>query len=155
MGPIVLLVVAVLGVFIVRTYLRVRAEHRLRENYPPRRVIEVTIPTGISDSRLAMARFWRKVASATTSDPKARKEGIGQVDFVYMGVVPKPKAMPRLSCFIYADPDKMDAVKRALKSTYEDLEIVEHKVDPLLQVADALRPRPKGEPEQVEVGAGA
>lgn len=155
MGGLILLLVAVLGFFIVRAYLRHRAEQRLRDNFPERRVIEVTIPTGIDDSRLAMARFWRKVASATTSDPKARKEGIGQIDFVYMGVVPKPKAMPRVSCFIYADKDKMDAVKRALKSTYEDLEIVEHKEDPLAPVAEALKPKPKVEPENMELPADA
>jgi hypothetical protein len=155
MGGILAIVFVVLLVFIGRTYLRARAEQKLRDDYPPRRVIEVTIPGGINDSRVAMARFWRKVASATTSDPKVRKTGIGQIDFVYMGVVPKPKAMPRVSCFIYADPDKMDAVKRALKSTYEDLEIVEHKEDPLSPVAEGLKPKAKLEPEQMEAGAGA
>ena len=155
MGSLLILLFIVASFFIVRAYLRARDEQRLRDNYPQRRVIEVTLPAGISDSRIAMARFFRKVASATTIDPKARKQGVGQIDFVYLGSVPQPRAMPRISCLIYADPDKMDSVKRALKGTFDDLDVVEHEEDPLLAVAEALKPNPAVEPEQMGQEAAA
>lgn len=155
MGTLLLLCLAVALFFIVRAYLRARAEQRLRDNYPQRRIIEVTLPAGVNTSRLDMARFFRKVASATTTDAKARKEGIGQVDFVYLGTVPQPKAMPKISCLIYADPDKMDAVKRAIKGTFDDIDVIEHEEDPLAPVAEALKPKPKLEPEQMAEGVPA
>jgi len=143
MGTLIFLMVAVATFFIIRGFYRQRQEQHLRDNPPQRRVIEVSLPGGVDDARIQMARFWRKVASATTVDPKARKQGIGQMDLLYLVTVPEPKAMPHLSCLIYADPDKMDAVKRALKQTFEDVDVIELDNDPMIPVASALRTEPK------------
>jgi len=153
MFAIILIVFFIALFFIARAFYRQKQEQQLRDNPPERRVIEVSLPGGVNDSRMQMARFWRKVASATTIDPKARKTGQGQLDLVYLATVSEPKAMPRLSCLIYADPERMDAIKRAIKQTFEDVDVLELEEDPLLPVAAQLRPRPDtkvSEPETAD-----
>jgi hypothetical protein len=102
-----------------------------------------------------MARFYRKVASAALGDGKARKQGARQIDVLYLADVQAPGASPRLRCRIYADPDKMDSVKKALKGVYKDqVDVVELEEDELVAAALAIRP-PKPAPGAGEKEAAA
>lgn len=140
---LLLLFIGLAGFIAWRFYLQ-RQEEQLRDNPPQRRVIEVSLPAGSTNSPQEMARFYRKVASAALGDAKARRVGARQVDFVYLGDVQAPGATPRLRCRIYADPDKMDTVKKAIKSVYKDqADVVEIEEDELTVLAQVLRP-PKG-----------
>ena len=130
----------VLAILIAKKFLSERTEERLRDNPPERRIVEVSLPGGIKDSKEQMKRFWKKMGNVAVSDPKTRKTGAGQIDVVYIITVPAPKAMPVLKCLVYADPDKMDAVKRALKQVFDaQSDVLEISEDPLAEYADALR----------------
>lgn len=138
-------------IMIAWRYLQQRADEKLRNNPPPRRIIELSLPVGVADSAVNMARFYRKVSAAALGDKGARKIGARQVDFVYLVDVPAEGALPRMRCRIYADPDKMDAVKKALKSSFQEgLDVIELPDDDLLPVARMLRPEEKTEEEAVE-----
>jgi hypothetical protein len=150
MGTLLLFALAVIIFLVVRTFFRIRAEQRLRDNFPERRIIEITLPTGIDQSRFEMAKFWRKVHSTTTNDPKARKVGQGQIDFVYLATVAAPGSMPQVTCLIYTDPEQMELVKRAIKGQFRDCDVIEHEQDPLSGIAEALKPKPEQEPEYIE-----
>jgi hypothetical protein len=150
MGKILLLALAIIVFVVVRTFFRIRAEQRLRDNFPEKRIIEITLPTGIDQARFEMAKFWRKVNSSTTNDPKARKAGQGQIDFVYLATVAAPGSMPQATCLIYTDPEQMEQVKRAIKGQFRDCDVIEHEEDPLIGIAEALKPKPEQEPEHLE-----
>lgn len=90
-----------------------------------------------------MAKFWRKVYSNTTRDNSSRKQGVGQVDFVYLTTVAAPGSMPQTSFLIYSDPEKMDYVKRAIKGQFRDCDVIEHEEDPLVHIAEAVKPKKK------------
>lgn len=127
-------------------YVLQRREEHLRDNPPPRRVIEVSLPSGVMNSPPDMARFYRKVASAALGDEKARRAGRRQIDFVYLVDVQAPGGTPRLRCRIEADPDKMDMVKKALKSVYKDqVDVVEVETSELREAALLLRPPKQNE----------
>lgn len=130
-------------------YWQQRADEKLRNNPPQRRIIEVSLPVGVADSAMSMARFYRKAAAAALGDKGARRVGARQIDFVYLVDVPAEGALPRLKCRIYADPDKMDAVKKALKSSFHDaIDVLEMKEDDLLPLAKILRPEEDSTPEE-------
>lgn len=130
-------------------------EEKLRKNPPKRRVIEVSLPGGTKGSPANMARFYRKISSAATGDAGARKIGARQIDFVYLAEGIQEGAPPRLRCFIYADPDQMDTIKRALKSTFHsNVDVIEVEDDELQKLALTLRPPEEdklAEAEQVDV----
>lgn len=143
MEALIALVFIVIVGLIVRRYLHFRADQRLRENPPPRRVIEVSLPRGMDDSRERMSRFYRKAASAALGDKDARKQGMRQIDIVYMAEARREGSLPELRFLIYCDQDKMDAVKRALKNAFSDqadvLEIPPDH-DPMHDLASRLHP---------------
>lgn len=150
MKELVFLIFIVILFFVVRRYLRHRADQRLRENPPTRRVIEVSLPRGIEDSADRMARFYRKVSSAALGDKDARKEGMRQIDIVYLAEARRQGSLPELRFLVYCDPDKMDAVKRALKNAFSDQADVmelppEH--DPMRELAALLHPSLEEEKE--------
>lgn len=154
MSPLVNLLI-LLGIaafcMIAWRYWQQRADEKLRNNPPQRRVIEVSLPVGVADSATSMARFYRKAAAAALGDKGARRVGARQIDFVYLVDVPAEGALPRLKCRIYADPDKMDAVKKALKSSFHDaIDVLEMKEDDLLPLAKILRPEEGSLPEESE-----
>lgn len=127
-----------------------RADEKLRDNPPQRRIIEVSLPVGVSDSVANMSRFYRKAAAAALGDAGARKSGMRQIDFVYLIDVPAEGALPRMRCRIYADPDKMDAVKKALKSSFQEaIDVVELPEDDLLPIAQVLRPPDKDDDDSM------
>lgn len=139
MRELILILFPIIAFLVIRTYLRLRKEKQLRDNYPSRRVIEITLPAGTDQARFMNASFWAKVASATTSDPKARSQGLGQIDFKYLATVDAPRSMPKVRCFIYADPERIEVVKKALKTVYEDISIIELSEDPLAGHIQQLR----------------
>jgi hypothetical protein len=147
----IILVALVIAFMIAKSFYQQWQDNKLRDNPPPKRVIEVSLPRDISDSRLRMAKFWRKVASAAQGDAKARKMGARQLDFVYHVTVPAPGATPEMKCLIYADPDKMDGVKRSIKQVFDGTaDVLELEEDPLGQLAQVLRKTDEGgEPEEV------
>lgn len=147
-----LLVGVVLAFLVIRKFIQERTEEKLRDNPPERRIIQVSLPNGIKDSRNQMRRFWKKVAKAVHTDASGRKAGRGQIDLVYYVTVPGPKAAPVVNCLIYADPDKMDAVKRAIKQVFDaQSDIVELDHDPLAAPAALIYESSKKdhEPEAV------
>ena len=135
--------------YIVRAYLRQQAEQKLRENPPPRRFIEVSLPYGVNDSNERMKRFYRKVASAASADKAQRKQGLGQIDVVYLAEIPKDAIQPEIRFLVYSDPDQMDKVKRAIKQAFDgQSDLNEPPHDPLAEIADELRPpKPPETPE--------
>jgi hypothetical protein len=137
---LLLLFIFLAAVFLWR-YMLQRADEKLRNNPPERRVIEVSLPSNTINSAQEMTRFYRKVASGTITDEKGRKKGLGQLDFVYLGTVLSEGGTPFVRSLIYTDPDKMDAVKKALKSSFaSSISVVELQEDPLAAVARQLRP---------------
>lgn len=147
MNGLIIILGLLLLFLVVRSYLRVRREKKLRDDYPERKVIEVTLPKGTKDSRFLSAGFWAKVASSTSSDPKARKQGVGQIDFKYIAERPGKTGTPVLRCLITADADRMDSVKRAVKTVFEDAMVVELETDPLRVLAESFRDAEGVEPE--------
>lgn len=139
MRQLILILFPIIAFIAGRTYWRLRKEKLLRENYPQRKIIELTLPSGNEEARFMNASFWAKVASVTTSDPQARAQGAGQIDFKYIATVDAPRSMPRLRCFIYADPERMEVIKKSLKTVYEDISIVEVNEDPLAASIAQLR----------------
>lgn len=136
MLDLLLLIGVILAFFVIRKFLQERGEEKLRDNPPERRIIQVSLPNGIKDSRTQMRRFWKKVAKAVETDASGRKAGRGQIDLVYYVTVPGPKASPVINCLIYADPDKMDAVKRAVKQVFDaQSDVLELDHDPLAEPA--------------------
>ena len=153
-GLVDLFVLLALGAFLLVAwkFWQQRADEKLRDNPPQRRIIEVSLPVGVSDSVANMSRFYRKVAAAALGDSGARKSGMRQIDFVYLVDVPAEGALPRMRCRIYADPDKMDAVKKALKSSFQEaIDVVELPEDDLLPIAQILRPPEEEEEEEMEI----
>ena len=156
MLEILLIFALFLAIIIARKFFAERSEERLRDNPPEKRIVEVSLPGGIKDSRLQMKRFWKKMAKVAHTDSKGRKTGVGQIDLVYYITVPGPKAMPVLKCLIYADPDKMDAVKRAIKQVFDaQSDVLELAEDPLDKYADAIREldHSESDPELLQAGA--
>jgi hypothetical protein len=146
----IIIIVVVIAVLIIRRYLRQRIEQRLRENPPPRRQIEISLPRGIEDADDRMAKFLRKVSSAALGDKKSRQAGLRQIDIVYYTEVKRQGSLPTLRYFIYADEDKMDSVKRAVKNAFEgqaNVIEIQPEDDPLADVAERLRPGQEEEPE--------
>jgi hypothetical protein len=140
-----LFILILLGVVgsICYKYWKYRAEQRLRENPPPRRVIEVSLPRGEDNSADRMARALRTIAHAAMGDKKARRTGMRQIDIVYMFEVPKGKMEAIGRYLLYCDPDKMDTVRRAIKQTYGQVAAVQEisaDDDPMAEIAAALRP---------------
>jgi len=147
----IVLCVLVVGFLIARRYWLERHEQLLRENPPQRHGIEVALPSGSKDSPRAFASFLRKVASSATSDAKTRRSGQRQVDIVYLATVPAPGAEPEIRFRIYGDPDRMDAIKRAVKQVYKGTcEVNPLKEDELIELAQAFRPAPEAEPEHAD-----
>lgn len=143
MLDLIVIVVLFAAVLIIKRYRQQMIEDRLRKNPPPRRVIQVCLPREISDSRSQMRRFYKKAASAALGGPAERKTGVRQIDFVFHGEVQSSGASTLLRCLIYADEDKMDSVKRAIKNSYEGrIEVSElpAKDDPMAKIAAELRP---------------
>lgn len=154
---LLLLFALVIGVLILRKFLAERTEEKLRDNPPERRVVKVSLPAGIKDSKIQMQRFWKKMMKVAASDSKGRKAGVGQIDVVYYVSVPAPKAQPVLECLIYTDPDKMDSVKRVIKQVFDaQSDILELQEDPLEEYAKQIRSIEKIEkdPDLIDSGAG-
>jgi hypothetical protein len=148
---IILIVVAAVAVIFWRFHQQ-RQENKLRENFPRRRVIEVSLPRGVTNSNERMQKFYSKAVTATQGDPKARKLGMRQIDIVYLAEVQLEHTMADIRFLVYVDEDKMDAVKRALKQVFDGmahvLEITaEH--DPMEKIAAQLRP-PQEEKSETE-----
>jgi hypothetical protein len=146
---IVIILLVAVGVVVWR-FRQQRQENQLRENFPRRRVIEVSLPRGIKDSNDRMQKFYAKAVTATQGDPKARAQGLRQIDIVYLAEVKPEHTMADIRFLIYVDEDKMDAVKRSLKQVYEGMAHVleipaEH--DPMEEIAMQLRP-PKEEEKE-------
>jgi hypothetical protein len=147
-----LLVLAVLMFFVIRKYLRHRADQQLRENPPARRVIEVSLPRGVEDSDERMTRFYRKVASAALGDKDMRKQGMRQIDIIYLAEARRQGSLPEMRFLVYCDPDKMDAVKRALKNAFsEQADVLElpPEHDPMRELTMLMHPNAGKESEQL------
>jgi len=139
MVDLLLLVGVVLAFFVIRKFFQEKSEEKLRDNPPEKRIIQVSLPNGIKDSRTQMRRFWKKVSKAVQTDASGRKTGQGQIDLVYYITVPGPKSTPVVNCLIYTDPDKMDAVKRAIKQVFDaQSDVLELEEDPLLKPAQLI-----------------
>lgn len=142
-----LLLSPVLIFFIARSYLRMQAEQRLRDNPPPKRILEISLPTGVKDSNVRMQRFHRKNMSVANGDDKMRAAGLRQFDIVYFIDCPVDAVHPELRFLAYCDPDQMDKVKRLFQGTYVGAQINELKEDPMAAIAEAMRPpKPVEEP---------
>ena len=139
MWDFLLIIGFILIFFVIKKFLSERKEEKLRDNPPERRIIQVSLPNGINDSRTQMRRFWKKVAKIVHTDANGRASGVGQIDLVYYVTVPGPKAAPVVNCLIYTDPDKMDAVKRALKQVFDaQSDILELEEDPFKGAAEKI-----------------
>ena len=151
-GILILLVLVIAG-FAARRWYVERFEQRLRENPPERRVIRLALPGGTKDSPKAMARAIRQAAPAAFTGRDGRREGTGQLDFAYVFTVPAPESEPVMECWIWGDPDKIDAVKRAVKQVFPtgSLEVNEMNEDALAEIAEHFRPRPEEDPDAVAV----
>lgn len=137
---IILLVLVAAGVITWRLTLRWQ-EEKLRKNPPERKIVEVSLPRGTKGSPAEMARFYRKIASFAQADSGARRKGLRQLDFVYFADVVHEGAPPRLRCFLYADEDVMEQVKRALKSTFRSgVDVAPVEEDDLRKLGLVLRP---------------
>jgi hypothetical protein len=122
-------------------------EQRLRDNPPERRIIEVSLPRDITDSNQRMEKFYRKVAmQAAHGDATTRKQGLRQLDVIYL--IEVPGSTPELRYLIYSDPDRMDIVKRSVKQVFDGIaDVIELKHDPIAEIAAQLRPPPAVEEE--------
>ena len=148
---IFLVVIVIIGAIAVRYYHQ-RVENQLRENFPQRRVIEVSLPRGVNDSHKRMQKFYRKAVSAASGDPKERKQGLKQMDIVYLAECPEGQTMPVIRFLIYVDEDKMDAVKRSLKQVFDGLADVMELApnhDPMAEIAAQLKPPPPPPSEEL------
>lgn len=152
MSSLIILCVLGFGFFILRRWWVERREQLLRENPPQRAGIEVALPHGSDNSPRSFAQFLRKVASAATADEKTRRTGKRQIDILYLATVPAEGAEPQISFRIYADPDRIDAVKRAIKQVYKACEVnpVPEEEDELLALAEHYKPQPDAEPEEMD-----
>ena len=151
MSSLIVLCALLVAFFIARRWWLERHEQRLRENPPQRQGIEVALPNGSEGSPRAFASFLRKVASSAMADAKTRRAGQRQLDIVYLASAPSPGAEPVIRFRIYADPDRMDAIKRAIKQVYKGTcEVNPIKEDELLELAQRLRPQPEAEPEHAD-----
>lgn len=157
MSSLIVLCVIVFIIFMGRRWWIERQEQKLRENPPQRAGIEVSLPHGTDNSPRSFAAFLRKAASAATADEKTRRTGQRQIDVLYLATVPAEGADPRITFRIYADPDRIDAVKRAVKQVYPACEVnpVPAEEDELLALAEQYRPRPEAEPEELDAPAAA
>jgi hypothetical protein len=150
-----LIILVIAGIVFVAWRFRLqKIEESLLDNPPERRIIEVSLPLGTKKSSSEMVRFYRKISTAALGDKKAREKGMRQIDFVYLVDAQSEGATPRMRCRIYADPDQMDAVKKALKSSFTDwVDVMEVEEDELRMLAEQLRPRPNVEdPAEIELG---
>lgn len=143
---LILVIIIILGIVIARRYLAQMREQRLRDNPPERRVIEVSLPRGVDDAAKRMPTIYRKIAQAASGDKKTREVGLRQVDIIYLAERASHGGEPELRFLVYADPDRMDAVKRAIRNAFDGMaDVVEVKGDPLAPLISGLRPE---SPEQ-------
>lgn len=148
---VILCLVGAGGVMIVRTYRRAMVEQRLRENPPPKAVIEVRLPRDVTDGNKAAQKLWAKVQSLTATDPSLRAEGLGTIDVVFYSEVPHGKSSAEVWCFIYCHPEHVNLLKRGIRQVFRGMaEITTPKVDPMAEIAAALRPPPEPEGDDVQ-----
>jgi len=88
---------------------------RLRMNPPPRSVIEVTLPRGITDSRARMQSLYRKLVTLTQADEATRREGGGVIETVLLAEALPGRSAPELRFLIYCAPEQTPQVKRMIK----------------------------------------
>lgn len=142
-GGLILILVVVAAIVVVRQYLRSRKERQVRlAPMAPHKVVEVKLPRDVKDANTRMKRFYGRIAATTTSDPKAREQGIGQIDLIYLAERPPNHLTPQLRFFIVTDEKTMPTVKRALKTAFEQqAEVFNLELDPLGDVFEQLRER--------------
>jgi len=143
-----LLIAFVLIILIARRAWQQHQENRLRTNFPRRRVIEVSLPRGITDSNERMQRFYRKAVSAAQGGPQERKSGQRQIDIVYLAEVMQGHTMPEIRFLLYADEDKMNALKKSIKQVFDGMASVLElgpEEDPMEEISSQLRPPEKQE----------
>lgn len=138
---LILVVTAVVCFFLVRSYLRSKREREDRLAKPPEKaVIEVRVPKDMSDANARMKRFYSRIAQTTTADPEARRQGLGQLDILYIVERPPTHLTPILRFFVVSDPQTMPTVKRALKTAFEkQAEVFNLETDPLSDIVEQLR----------------
>lgn len=138
---LILLLTAVVCFFIVRQYIRARIEREARLSpSPPKAVIEIRVPRDLVDANSRMKRVNSQLASATTAEADLRRQGIGQIDFLYLIERPPDYLTPILRFFIVCDPLVMPRVKRAIKTAFErNAQVFNIDEDPLGDVVEQLR----------------
>lgn len=115
---------------------------RLRANPPPRAVIEVTLPRGITDSRVRMQSLYRKFVTLTNTDEQMRREGLGVIETVMLVEAHPGHSAPELRFLVYCPPEHTTQVKRMLKQAYSgQAQVIEPKDDPFADAIAELRPQ--------------
>lgn len=145
-SPIVLVILLLVGVggwMVIRTYRRAMIEQRLRENPPPKALIEVRLPRDVTDGHKSAQKLWAKIQSLTATDPAMRAQGLGTIDLVFYSEVPPNKSTAEVWCYIYCHPDHVNLLKRGLRQVFRGMaEITTPETDPMAEIAAGLRPPP-------------
>lgn len=124
---------------------------RLRANPPPRSVIEVTLPRGITDSRARMQSLYRKLVTLTQADDAMRREGAGVIETVLLTEALPGRSSPELRFLIYCAPEQTAQVKRMIKQAYSgQAQVIEPSADPLSDVVEELRPAVDDAPDGMD-----
>lgn len=149
-SPLVLVILTLVGVggfMIIKSYRQAVIEQRLRENPPPKAVIEVRLPRDVTDGNLSAQKLWRKVQSLTATDANLRSQGLGTIDVVFYSEVPHGKSTAEVWCYIYCHPEHVNLLKRGIRQVFRGMaEITTPEVDPMAEIAAGLRPPPEPEP---------
>jgi hypothetical protein len=138
---LILVLAVVACFFFVRSYLRSKREREDRLAPPPEKaVIEVRVPKDMADANARMKRFYTRIAQTTNADPEMRRQGVGQLDILYIVERPPKQMTPVLRFFIVSDPQTMPTIKRALKTAFEkQAEVFVLALDPLSDIVEQLR----------------
>jgi hypothetical protein len=150
-GLILLIALAFIGA-IARKAWQQHQENGLRTRFPQRPGIEVSLPAGVDDSGERMKRFLRKAVAAAQGGAGERKSGQRQIDIVFLAEVRQGHTMPEVRWLLYADEDKMPALKKSIKQVFDGMASVmsiKPGEDPMEEIAAQLRP-----PEKAEKGHG-
>lgn len=144
------------GFMVIKTYRQQMIEQRLRENPPPKAVIEVRLPRDVTDANLSSQKLWRKVASLTATDGSLRAQGLGTIDVVLFSEVPPGKSTAEVWCLVYCHPDHLNLLKRGIRQVFRGMaEITTPDRDPMAELSEQLRPPPEPEPVDPRAIEGA
>ncbi len=147
MHPLIQLIILLLVVVVIPMIYRQHKQRvqwqKLYENPPRRACIQVCLPGGIENGLLRMQTFYNRIYKLCATDSQMRKQGLGSVQFVYHAQVPEEGGLPIITFLIYFDPQNKDLIKRILKQSFDSMaEVLELSSDPMLDIAQAVKPKP-------------